>query len=294
MKVHIEVPPISENDTFVAFERRKSGFDYPVHVHDEIEINFLKGAAGAHRIMGDTIETIGNKELVLVANPSLEHTWSNGELRSGANIREVTIQFSPSILPSGGLFDRTQFQAIRRMMKEGSKGLVFSEAVFDRSEELIDRMLTCEDSFRAVLIFLELLNVMAHDSRRRILATSQYCRVDDEYEERRMKDVMNFLRNNYQHKITLGQVAAVASMSIPSFSRFIKLRTGTTFVDCINNIRIAEASRLLIGNPSLTIADIASRCGFTNLSNFNRVFKTKKGIPPHQFRERYAKTKIII
>lgn len=294
MKVHTEVPPISDGDTFVAFERRKRGFDYPVHVHNEIEINFLSGAAGAKRIMGDSIETITDKELVLIANPSLEHTWTNGNLTEGANIREVTIQFSPSILRSGGLIDRTQFHAIRQMLREGSKGLAFSASTFDKCEVLIGEMLTCNDSFKSVLIFLDLLNVMAHDVHRRILATSQYCHLEDEYEERRLKDVMMFLRTNYTRKISLAEVAAIASMSIPSFNRFIRLRTGSTLVECVNNIRIAEASRLLIENSSLTIADIASRCGFTNLSNFNRIFKHKKGIPPHQFREQYAKTKIII
>lgn len=294
MKVLIEVPPISENDTFVAFERRKRGFDYPVHVHNEIEINFVKEAGGATRIMGDSIETITDKELVMVANPSLEHTWANGELKMDADIREVTIQFSPSILNNGGLIDRSQFQKIRIMLKRAAKGIVFSEDCFDKSERIINTILECKDSFHSVLHFLSLLNLMANDEHSRTLATSQYYRADDDFEEQRLGDVMSFLKKNYMRRITLAEMADVASMSIPTFNRFIKLRAGTTFVDYINSIRIAEASRLLIESPSLTIADIASRCGFTNLSNFNRCFKKKKGIPPHVFREKYAKTKIII
>lgn len=294
MKVHSEVVPISDLDTFVVFERKKKGFDYPVHVHDEIEINFISGAAGSVRVMGDSMETISDKELVMVASPSLEHTWINGNSGYKSDFREVTIQFSPKIFSGGGLIERAQFQPIRLLLKDASKGIAFSSSTVNKSEKIIEEMLSCKDSFKSFLCFLDLLNTMAHDSYRRMLATSQYCRIDDDFEEKRLRDVMTFFKNNYTRKITLTEAANVASMSIPTFNRFIHLRTGSTFTDCVNGIRIAEASRLLIENPSLTIADIAARCGFTNLSNFNRVFKNRKGIPPHQFREQYAKTKIII
>ena len=35
-------------------------------------------------------------------------------------------------------------------------------------------------------------------------------------------------------------------------------------------------------------------CGFNNLSNFNRIFKKKKGVTPKEFRDNYRKNKTII
>ena len=93
---------------------------------------------------------------------------------------------------------------------------------------------------------------------------------------------------------TLSEMAALVNMSEPSFSRFIKRRTGYNFIDCLNNIRISAASRRLIDEPANTIAEIAFKCGFNNLSNFNRIFKKYKGYTPHDFREYYDKKKIII
>ena len=83
-------------------------------------------------------------------------------------------------------------------------------------------------------------------------------------------------------------------MSIPSFTRFIKKSTGLNFVDYVNNVRIGVACRELIDRPEETIACIAYNCGFYNLSNFNRAFKTRKGLTPREFREYYNKQKIII
>jgi AraC-like DNA-binding protein len=43
-----------------------------------------------------------------------------------------------------------------------------------------------------------------------------------------------------------------------------------------------------------TIAEIAYKCGFNNISNFNRVFKRKKFCNPKDFRETYAGYKVFI
>jgi AraC-like DNA-binding protein len=43
-----------------------------------------------------------------------------------------------------------------------------------------------------------------------------------------------------------------------------------------------------------SVAEIAFSCGFNNLSNFNRIFKKRKGCSPSEFRENYHKTRVIV
>ena len=61
-----EVPPISKQDSFVVFERRKSNFNFPIHIHSEYELNYIIGARGARRIVGDHVADIGDREMVLI------------------------------------------------------------------------------------------------------------------------------------------------------------------------------------------------------------------------------------
>lgn len=61
-----EVPPISKQDSFVVFERRKSNFNFPIHIHSECELNYIIGARGARRIVGDHVADIGDREMVLI------------------------------------------------------------------------------------------------------------------------------------------------------------------------------------------------------------------------------------
>lgn len=94
-------------------------------------------------------------------------------------------------------------------------------------------------------------------------------------------------------EIRLSALADMAGMSPSAFSRFFKLHTGRNLSDYIIDIRLGYASRMLV-DTSLSISEVSFDCGFNNLSNFNRIFKRKKGCSPSEFRENYHKTRIIV
>ena len=82
-------------------------------------------------------------------------------------------------------------------------------------------------------------------------------------------------------------------MSPTSCSRFFRSHAARTITDYITDVRLGNAARALVDtNESVSV--ICYNCGFNNLSNFNRVFKEKKGMTPRDFRQVYKKTKIII
>jgi transcriptional regulator GlxA family with amidase domain len=95
------------------------------------------------------------------------------------------------------------------------------------------------------------------------------------------------LNQHFEKAISLANVANLANMTEVSFSRFFKRHTGNSFIDHLIEIRLGHASRLLI-DTHLPINQIAFNCGFNNMSNFNRIFKKKKGCTPKEFREDYS------
>ena len=67
------------------------------------------------------------------------------------------------------------------------------------------------------------------------------------------------MNRNYDKQITLGDIAKLVNMTEVSFSRFIKKRTGITFIDSLNEIRLGHASRILIDTTN-SIAEISYSC----------------------------------
>ena len=123
-KVFTEITRLSEKDCFYIVERHKTEFTYPLHQHKEFELNFIEHGKGVRRIVGDSVEEIGEYELVLIGGENLEHVWEQGRCRS-KDIREITIQFSSDIFGSE-LLSKNQFASIRRMLSRADHGLAFS------------------------------------------------------------------------------------------------------------------------------------------------------------------------
>ena len=105
--------------------------------------------------------------------------------------------------------------------------------------------------------------------------------------------VIRYINLHYTEEIRLSQLAELTDMTPVSFSRFFKLRTGKSLSDYIIDIRLGHATRQLVDSTK-TVAEICYECGFNNLSNFNRIFKKKKGCSPKEFREIYYKKKIFV
>ena len=288
-----EVSPLSSKDCFILIERQKTNFNFPIHIHPECELNFIENAKGAQRIVGDSIEEIDEEELVLVTNPHLEHAWKDYRNVS-KNIHEITIQFHPDLLTDTFL-NKNQMISIRQLFRHAERGVAFSRESIAKVRPLL-KTLTCEnDSFYSLIKLLIILHELSIDKGMRELSTGQFAAnvMHQHSSDESLGRVMDYLSRHYSEVIRLSEVAAMVNMSESSFCRFFKQHTSKSFIDFLTDIRLGAASRALI-DSSLSIAEIGYDCGFNNLSNFNRIFKKKKGVTPSEFRDNYRKNKTII
>ena len=286
-----EITPLMGKDVLYIADRHKKEFTYPIHNHEVYELNFVEHAAGVRRIVGDSSEIIGEYDLVLITSPDLEHVWEQNPCKS-EDIREVTIQFDLNF-GEDSLLARTPFISIRKMMNEARKGLSFPLEAIMRVHNDIDVLSKIEDRFYAVMRFLNILYELSLCPGARTLATSSYAKIAVEDDSRRILKVKNYIYKNYMDELRLPQLAELAGMSASAFSRFFKLHTGRNLSDYIIDIRLGYAARKLV-DTNRSISEISFECGFNNLSNFNRIFKRKKGCAPSEFRETYQKTRIIV
>lgn len=109
----------------------------------------------------------------------------------------------------------------------------------------------------------------------------------DDYRIRIIKSSLEFIRNHYQEKIYIHNLAENANMNEQYFCRFFKKALGKSPVTYINEYRIKQAITLLQATDA-PIMEICLDCGFNNLGNFLREFKKHTGFTPLQYRKHYS------
>lgn len=286
-----EITPLMGKDVLYIADRHKKEFTYPIHNHSVYELNFVENAKGVRRIVGDSQEVIGDYDLCLITSPDLEHVWEQNECHSD-DIREITVQFDFS-MSDETLFGRNPYASITRMMQEAKKGLSFPLQAIMKVYGMLDTLSSVKDGFYAVQQFLTILYELSRCENARTLASNSYAKVKVEDDSRRILKVKNFISKNYMDELRLPELASLAGMSSSAFSRFFKLHTGRNISEYIIDLRLGYAARMLV-DTAKSISEIGFDCGFNNLSNFNRIFKKKKGCSPSEFRESYHKTRIIV
>jgi len=284
-----EITSLTPSDCFTIFSKVKKKFDFPLHYHDEYELNLILNAKGAKRVIGGHIEVIDDIELTLIG-PNLYHAWFTNQCQS-EEIREITIQFHKDLFDEKFL-KRNQLSFLKNMLDRSQRGILFPP---ETALALTDRILNLEKKtgFESVLELLAILHSLSTSRNMKMLSDFSSSNEKFYYNSRRIEKVFEHMNNNYYRHVTLAEVARIANMPEASFSRFIKKRTGKTFIDSLNEIRLGHASRMLIDSTT-TVAEIAYKCGFNNISNFNRIFKRKKLCIPKQFRETYTGNRFFI
>jgi len=286
-----EITPLEEHDFMFVADRHKAGYDYPLHRHDLFELNFVEHGAGCERIVGDSVEFLGEYDLVLITSPNLEHQWAQGNCQS-KDIHEVTIQFYLDFKNSK-FFDTNPMRSIKQMFIRAQRGLSFPSSAIMMVYPRIMRLSQIKEGFYSLMELFNILYELSKFDDARELSSSSFARVQTNMESRRVAKVKDFIAAHYIEEIRLNQMSKMVNMSPTAFSRFFKLRTGKTLAEYIVDVRLGHATRMLIDTKE-PISQICFSCGFNTLTNFNRLFRKRKGCSPTEFREKYAKTKVIV
>ena len=291
-KVLREITPLGEHDFMYVADRHKQEFDYPIHCHDVMELNFVAGGAGARRVVGDSSEVIGDFDLVLITSSNLEHVWEQHECKS-KDIHEITVQFYLPFEEENQPYRTNPFKSIFRMLQRARHGLAFPVEAVLKVYHLLSELSGNKESFYAVHCFFDILYELSKFTDARELSSSSYAKVEINDESRRILKAKHYISEHYIDDLSLDVLSSLVGMSPSAFSRFFKQHTSKNLSEYIVDIRLGNAARRLV-DTSESVSEICYYCGFNTLSNFNRLFRKRKGCSPTEFREKYRKTKVVI
>ena len=279
-----EITRLEPLDIFYVGERHKTYFEYPAHCHEVYELNFVENAAGATRTIGDSHETIGSLDLVLMTGSKLVHVWEQGTCPD-QDIYEITIHIDPDAF-NGSFMEKRAFFSIRRMLERAQRGLAFPEAAIQILREDIVNLAHSNESFAAVIRLWNLLYRLSLVEDARELSSLSFMETEEDTEDQRVHKVRDFIAENYHRDISIQELADLVCMSSDTFTRFFRNKTGRTPNRYLIDYRLGIAARLLL-TTNRSVSEIGFSCGFNTLSHFNRLFRESKGCTPSEFRERF-------
>lgn len=95
--------------------------------------------------------------------------------------------------------------------------------------------------------------------------------------------VVTVMRNRYQERLYVPELAADEYFSPFHFTRIFRRETGVAPSQYLTAVRLFEAKQMLL-STSLSVADIACRVGYPGIGTFTTRFTRLVGIPPRQYR----------
>ena len=102
---------------------------------------------------------------------------------------------------------------------------------------------------------------------------------DEAIKDSTVVEMINFIKNNYQDKISISDLSKKLAYSESMLNRKFKKEVHITFNEYLNRYRINKAIELL-KNSDYNITEISYMCGYSSAKYFSRVFKKYLGISP--------------
>lgn len=254
------------------------------HFHEEFElIYFLKGHG--MRIVGDHISHFQKGELVLVGQ-WLPHLWRNDEGNSEGDATDFIVVKFTRMFGDVDLFSMPELLHIKALLKEANQGILFPKKTRKLVHDDLLKLTTAESSQKLILL-LSILRRLVRSTDYQTLSGPNFAIQKDVAGENRLQKVINYISAHFTQNISLDDISKIAVMTPPAFCRFFKTRTHKTFSTFLNEVRISKACQLLIDGEA-PIKQICYDVGFSSLTNFNRTFKSFKGIAPSNYRDSYG------
>lgn len=279
MKVLPFTIPKPENVTLYAEHYKGENFYEKLHQHKEIQISLVIAGEGTF-VIGDCVGDFKQND-IFVLGKNLPHVFKRDEAFE-QETEMVSLFFSKNSFGED-FFDLPEFTYFKKFFDNAVLG--YKVKSNKKEISLILSKIKTLSKYYQFINFLEALRLISEAEKRKLSSLINLKKYAGN-EGKRMSDIFQYTMNNFDKEVSLKDVANIANMTPNAFCRYFKQRTTKTFVNFLIDIRIGNACKLLAKNNDLSITEISYKSGFNNLANFNRKFKSIKGITPSEYRKK--------
>ncbi len=274
------IPKVS-SAAIIVQQDRESRFYSKLHQHTEVQLSYIITGSGT-LFAGNSILPFNPNSLVVLGS-NLPHLFeSNSEANQESH--RISIFIDPDWLAQL-ITHNPELNSLTNLVANTSTGFVIN-VIPDAVGSLFRKVLKTKDVNRFIH-FVTLLNQIKK-LKYTPIARQDHLKPYSETDEKRMRRLLDYTLSNYPNTITITHAALQTALTPAAFCKYFKKRTGKTYIEFLNQVRVEASCRTLLEQPDMSIATIAYRNGFSSLSNFNRQFKAIKKTTPRAYRKLIA------
>ena len=259
-----------DKNIYVKYQEWDVPYASMIHAHDFYELEFVTEGSGFELINGKYFEK--KRGTVTISTPADYHFFEINEKTA-----VIDIMFTEQIIPSGfanQLFSKG-YPRLVKLSEEKTRNLI---SVCETLSKVDIYNGTIRQKIEKNLLESVLLIILSQ--------FEEYGEVKSYKKANDIDVVLQYIDLHFEENPSLAEVAEVIGKSPAYFSRFFKRSTGLYYSDYLN-VRKVECAEMLLRFSNMSITDIGFSSGFNSLSNFLRVFKDSKGIPPGDYRKKH-------
>ncbi|MDO4332124.1 MAG: AraC family transcriptional regulator [Eubacteriales bacterium] len=238
------------------------------HYHDYFEIYFLESGERIHMIE-DSMFQMQAGELILFSPYTMHHSFGEKDVP----FKRVVLYFHKSEVDSAELLTALENGSGLYCPKEKDSqiiGRILNELLHEQETPSAFRQTSEHALLNLLLVFL-----MHNSIRQQSEKMDMINRIDT---------VISYIHNHYAEEISLEQLAQMFYISPYYLCREFKRCTNRTIIQYINITRIMNAQRKFMETDK-NVTQISKETGFSNVTHFNRVFKSVTGTTPSGFKK---------
>ncbi len=263
---------------YVSKFRVESESDY--HDHDHTELAYILSGKGRYLVNGNEFD-VDTGDLI-ICNPGVKHKQlltnpkepSMKFITGFTNYHFKDMPANSLLLKNGGCILHTTAELRQELYKHCYAMLTEEE------NNQVGRyfMLKTHLMQMLLLIMREIADVEKTEQKG--------CSFETYNKIYAVNRIINYLNENYNHKISLEKIAHNMYLSPVYISKIFKEETGESPINYLIKIRLEKAKEILQTNDAGSIKDIASQVGYDDVYHFSKLFKKYYGISPLYYRKK--------
>lgn len=281
--LHYSLNIPADQTVFVKEELMETFYPF-FHKHVEYQLAWIAQGQGKV-IVENSYHGFESNDIFLIGS-NQAHVFKSEDMST--TVRIVSVFFDLR----GGLdyiFTLPELRGLKSFIKEQSQGFKVPKAFLKDVRNCIEELQRA-DSVDRLVGFIYLLKLLNSISKETVPLTGTVAKNLNSDSSTRIVSICKFIQDNFRNDISLEELAEKANLTPQAFCRFFKKSTGKTFVSYLNELRVEEVCRLLVNDRYIGISIIAFNSGFNSITNFNRVFRSVKGLSPKEFLNKFQQT----